>query len=116
MNNIKKLLSAIEKATGIKPTAFKSTEISKVPAISYTAYRQSDNAVVESWRFQTRVTAQKLEDAIEIEEKIANKLTTLGDEWKLDALNITINGGGTLEDERTGFPQLLTYYDINVRS
>ena len=51
-----------------------------------------------------------------IEEQIADTLTTLGDEEKLDALNIEVNGGGTLEDEATGFPQLLTYYDITVRS
>lgn len=51
-----------------------------------------------------------------IEEQIADTLTTLGDEEKYSALNIEVNGGGTLEDETTGFPQLLTYYDIKVRS
>ena len=62
------------------------------------------------------MTAETLEEALRIEEQIADTLTTLGDEEKLDALNIEVNGGGTLEDEATGFPQLLTYYDITVRS
>ena len=116
MNCIKEILGAIADATGIVPTAFSTSAINELPAINFTAYRQSDNAVVESWRFQTRVTAATLEEAIDVEEIIADTLTSLGDEDKFGSLKIEINGGGTLEDENTGFPQLLTYYDINVRS
>lgn len=57
-----------------------------------------------------------MEDAIEIEESIADALVTLGDEQKLNSLRIEVNGGGSLEDEKTGLPQLLTYYDVYTKS
>ena len=49
---------------------------------------------------------------MEIEETIANLLVSLGDEEKFGKLRIEINGGGSLEDENTRLPMLLTYYDI----
>ena len=117
MNVIQNLLDEIESATSVEPVAFSSKEpITSLPSITYTAYRQSDNAVVETWRFQTRITAESFEEAIDIDEIIAETLTTLGDEEKYGALQIEVNGGGTLEDENTGFIQLLTYYDIQTRS
>ena len=48
MNVITNLLQAIDDATGITPTAFSSSKVKKLPAICFEAYRQSDNAVVES--------------------------------------------------------------------
>jgi hypothetical protein len=51
-------------------------------------YRQGDNAVVETWRFQTRITAESLEEAIDIEETVADLLVSLGDEEKFGTLNI----------------------------
>lgn len=116
MNIITNLLSAIESATGIEPVAFSSSRINELPSITYTAYRTSDNAVVEGWRFQTRVTAEHYEDAIGIEEAIADALVSLGDEQNLGSLRIQVNGGGTLEDEQTGLPQLITYYDVQTKS
>ena len=93
-----------------------SGKINELPSITYTAYRTRDNAVVEGWRFQTRVTAEQYKDAIEIEEAIANVLVSLGDEQNLGSLRIQINGGGTLEDDQTGLPQLITYYDVYTKS
>lgn len=116
MNIIKNILATIEEVTNIEPEAFSSVKINNLPCISYTAYRTSDNAVVETWRLQTRVTAQSYEDAIQIEQAIADALVSLGDEENLDSLRIEINGGGTLEDQRTGLPQLITYYDVMTKS
>ncbi len=116
MNNIRQILGAIEGATGISPKAFSTRLISQPPAITYLAYPQRDNAIVESWRFQTRVTAESLEEAIGIDAAMRDALCTLADEEKLGSLSIEVNGGGTLEDEATGLPQLLTYYDINTKS
>ena len=116
MNVINNLLSAIEARTGVKPTAFSSFNINNLPCISFTAYRQGDNAVIESWRFQVRITAESLEEAMELEEDIADELCSLGDLADYGALRIQINGGGTLEDENTGLPQLLTYFDIQAQS
>lgn len=116
MNVINSLLSAIETETGITPAAFSSLNIYNLPCITYTAYRQGDNAVIESWRLQIRVTAETLQEAMEIEEAIADKLCSLGDLADYGALRIQINGGGTMEDENTGMPQLLTYYDIQAQS
>lgn len=112
MKNFKQILDAIEAETGIHPTAFNSWEIQNLPAISYTLYRQSDNAVIENWRFQIRICADSLGAALAIDQEIADLLCTLGDEEKFGKLRIEINGGGTLEDENTGLPQILSYYDI----
>ena len=116
MNVINTLLSVIEASSGIEPTPFNSSNINNLPSVSYTAYRQGDNAVVESWRFQLRITAESLEEAIELDETIANALVSLGDMPDYGALRIEINGGGTLEDEETGLPQILSYYDIQTIS
>lgn len=116
MNIIKNLLTAIKEATGIDPVAFSSNRINDLPSITYTAYRTTDNAVVEGWRFQTRITAQRYEDALNIEETIADVLVSLGDEQNLGSLRIQVNGGGTLEDDQTGLPQLITYYDVRTKS
>lgn len=62
------------------------------------------------------MTAESLEEALTIEGQIADLLCTLGDEERYGALNIEASGGGSLEDEETGYPQLITYYDINARS
>lgn len=48
MNIIKELLAEIAATTGIEPTAFSSRVITELPSVSYQAYRQGDNAVVES--------------------------------------------------------------------
>lgn len=116
MNILTNLLSAIENATGIEPIAFSSSNINTLPSITYTAYRTRDNAVVEDWRFQTRITAENYAEAVSIEEAIADALVSLGDEQNLGSLRIQINGGGTLEDEQTGLPQLITYFDIRTKS
>lgn len=116
MNVIINLLTAIEERTGIEPVPFSSSNIHNLPCISFTAYRQGDNAVIESWRFQTRITAETLGEAIALEEEVADELVSLGDLANYGALRIEINGGGTLEDEITGLPQLITYYDITTQS
>jgi hypothetical protein len=112
MKNFKQILNAIEVATGIHPTAFNSWQIQNLPNIAYTLYRQSDNAVIESWRLSIRITTENLQEALEIDETIANLLCTLGDEEKFGKLRIAVNGGGTLEDPNTGLPQIMSYYDI----
>lgn len=116
MNVIGDILEEISSATGIEPVAFSSKTVQELPSISYTMYRQGDNAVVETWRFQTRITAESFEETVDIEEIVADLLCSLGDEEKFGTLNIEVNGGGTIEDEATGLPQLITYYDIRMRS
>lgn len=116
MNIIRDINDAIEQATGITPLAFSSRSTYNLPCVTYLAYRQGDNAVVETWRYQIRITAETLEEAIDIEEAIADALVTLGAEEKLSSLSIQVNGGGTIEDELTGLPQLMTYYDVTTKS
>lgn len=116
MNVITNLLNAIEERTDIRPVPFNSTTIQSLPSISYIAYRQGDNAIIESWRFQIRITASTLGEAIDLEEEIADELCSLGDLPNYGALSIQINGGGTLEDPETHLPQLITYYDIQTKS
>lgn len=53
---------------------------------------------------------------MEIENSVADLLVSIGDEERFNTLSIQVNGGGTLLDEQTGLPQLITYYDITARS
>lgn len=116
METILQILSAIGEGTGIEPSAFSSSTITELPCITYTAYRQQDNAVTEGWRLTIRVTAESYEEALTIETQVAELLCTLGDEERYDALKIEVSGGGAMEDETTGLPQLITYYDLTTRS
>lgn len=45
--NIKLVLDAIEAETGIKPIPFSSKNANKFPAITYQAYKTSDDGVKE---------------------------------------------------------------------
>lgn len=48
MNNITQILAAIEGETGLTAFPFSSRSIHQLPVITYLAYPQGDNAVVES--------------------------------------------------------------------
>ncbi len=115
-DNLEMMLSAITLTTGIEPQPFSSTSIQYLPAISYTYHIVGDNAVIAKWRFEIRITAQSLQEVLEIGDTITRLLTTLGDEEKFDALRIEVVGGGCLEDEQTRLPQQLIFYDIQTRS
>lgn len=114
--NVAEILARIEALTGIKPEAFSSKSIQFLPAISYTLYKQRDNAVIESWRLQIRYVAESLEEAMELEQIVSESLCSLGDEEILGTLRLELNGGGIVEDENTGIPQVLAFYDIQTRS
>ena len=114
--DLKRILDAVETTTGIKPTAFSSKTVNSFPSITYQAYRESDDGVKELWRFQTRISCDSYAEAIEIDAALAEALCTVGDEEKHGCLYIAINGGGTLEDDTTGVPQIITYYDLLTRS
>lgn len=115
MEFLKEILQAIKEATGISPVAFSIADTANLPAISYTIFRDGNTGAVSSFRLQTRITAQDLATAFDIEEKLSDLLVSLGDEYKFGA-SIQINGGGTLEDPETGYPQIITYFDITIRS
>ena len=116
LNMITQIIGAIQQATNYRPQAFSSNMTSSVPCITYTLYKQSDNAVIQVWRLQLRFTAKTLQKCMEMSEAASNALCSLGDEEVLGALNIKQNGGGTLEDDLTCFPQVLSFYDIQIRS
>lgn len=113
MEWLKQFLAEIEKATGIKPTAFQTTQIQALPAINYTIYPSSNDGIKTTWRLQTRIVADDLASALGLYKKLET-LTTVADETKGGNL-VEINGGGTLLDEETNIPQLLTYFDITNR-
>ena len=114
MNVIPTLLTAIERKTGVKPVPFSSNTIQVLPCISYQVYMQGYDAVTQSWRLQIRITSDSLEEAVGLQDAIASELVTFADESKFGALNIKINGGGTIEDENTHLPQLITFFDITT--
>ena len=114
MLDLANVLASIKEATGIQPTAFNTKSVNGVPAINYLAYVARDDGAKEVWRFQTRITARTYVEAIEVDRKMRDTLVTLGDEPKFNS-KIEVNGGGTLEDEATSYPQIITYYDITTK-
>lgn len=48
MNTITQILAAIEGETGLEPKPFSSRTIQELPVVTYVAYPQGDNGVVES--------------------------------------------------------------------
>ena len=114
--NIKLVLDAIEAETGIKPIPFSSKHANKFPAITYQAYKTSDDGVKEMWRLQLRISDKSYASSLGLEKQLSDLLCTVGDEEKFECLQIALNGGGTLEDDLTGVPQIISYYDILARS
>lgn len=113
MEWLKQFLADVEKATGIKPTAFQIKTIQALPAINYTIYPSSNDGIKTTWRLQTRIVADDLASALGVYKKLET-LTTVADETKGGNL-VEINGGGTVLDPDTQLPQLLTYFDITNR-
>jgi hypothetical protein len=113
--NVKDILDGIESATEITPVAFSSTSIQTLPSIAYQLYRTSDDGIKSQWRLQTRITSNTLKETLDIEAKLVEALTTVADEPKFNDCYIAVNGGGTVEDDETGLPQIITYFDINSR-
>jgi hypothetical protein len=113
--DLRNLLSVVKESTGIQPTAFSSQQINSLPAINYSFYRASDNGAVATYRLQTRTVGKDFAQTIELEQKVVDCLVTLGDSTNCGCV-IAHNGGGSLEDENTGLPQLIDYFDITARS
>lgn len=114
METLKNILAIIRQATGISPQAFETDLKSGLPAITYNFYRTVDNGAVAQYRLQTRVTAQSFTQAMGIEKKLTDALITIGDEYKANC-SIQSNGGGTLIDEETNYPQVINYFDITTK-
>lgn len=112
--DLQTILNAIEDKTGIKPYTFNSNVKNSIPAINYTFYRLSDDGVVAQWRLQLRIVAETFDKVLEIDNDLRHLLVTLGDETKFNCV-ININGGGTLEDDLTGYPVQIAYYDLITR-
>ena len=111
---LESLLGAIKDATSVAPQAFQSQKVA-TPGITYMFYRASDNGAVAQWRLQTRVSAHTLSEALAIEDKLSKSLVTVGDETKWGC-SISTNGGGALIDAESNTPQIITYFDIVLRS
>lgn len=114
METLKNILALMKQATGISPQAFETDLKSGLPAITYNYYRTVDNGAVAQYRLQTRVTAQSFAQAMGLEKKLTDALITVGDSTKCDC-SIQSNGGGTLIDEETNYPQVINYFDITTK-
>ena len=114
--NLKLILDAIKEETGITPKAFSTKQANTFPAITYQAYKTNDDGIKEMWRLQLRISAKDFASSLGLEKQISDLLCTVGDDEKFDCLEIAVNGGGSLEDDLTGVPQIITYYDILARS
>lgn len=113
--DMKKILGLIEEGTGLKPQAFAIDSVKDLPAMSYRIYRTSDNGSKSQWRLECRITAKTLASLLELEERLKDSLVTVADTVKCGC-SIAVNGGGTLLDANTGYPQQITYFDLTTRS
>lgn len=115
MRTLTTILSTMEKATGLKPSPF-FVSAEDVPAIVYEYYRTNDDAAVAINRLMVRSVGTTLEEALDLEEKVVGALCTMGDETLGDVLSVEVNGGGSMLDSNTGYPQQITYFQITDRS
>lgn len=113
--DMKKILGLIEEGTGLRPQPFAIDSVKNLPALSYRIYRTSDNGSKSQWRLECRITADSLVSLLEKEDQLKDSLVTVADTTKCGC-SIAVNGGGTLLDETTGFPQQITYFDLTTRS
>lgn len=112
---LKTILAALEEGTGFKPVPF-SVDAKDCPALVFEFYRTQDNGAVAQYRLMLRCIAPTLFEAMQMEEKAVEAITTLGDEPLGEVLSIAANGGGMLKDQESGTTQLITYFQIIDRS
>lgn len=115
MKFLEEILKAIEDETGLSPIAFTNNMVCDMPSIIYSCYAQMDDGSVEQWRLQTRVVAENLTAAYEINEQIRALLVSIGDKT-ISGCYITMSGGGILEDPDTGLTHVINYFDLTKRS
>lgn len=113
METLITLLGLVQKASGLEASAITPfyTPDCGSPAITYSFYSTVSDGAKSRYRFQVRVHAKTLEQAITLSEDIKKALVSLGDE-PTSGLMIEANGGGSLLDEETNTPQQLIIYDI----
>lgn len=115
MDELTQILAAIKENLNISPTAFNTSNINSLPAINYLYYKTKDDGSVANYRLQTRITAEDFVSALGVEKQLTDLLVCVGDEERYNC-SIAVNGGGTLEDPATSLPQIITYFDVIVRS
>ncbi len=116
MFDLQQILNDIQAVTNVKPTAFKTEyrqQAGTMKGINYDIYPMSNDGCVAVYRLQIRIVEQSLERAIKIADKITDLLVTLGDEYKYNSA-ISVEGGGMLEDDVTGFPIQIIYFTITT--
>jgi hypothetical protein len=105
---LKQLLGASESDSRIYPFSAPL----KDKCIVYTFSPVTDDKILRQDRLEVRTIAKDLETATAIESRVRALLLTLGD----TAIQIGLNGGGTLEDMKTGTYHLISTFICKYRS
>lgn len=90
--------------------------ISTIPAIAYRFYTISDDGVKRVDKFEITIIDKSLESVELIAEEVRNTLITIGDDGKNNYItDISINGGGLLENIETKTYHKIVNYNITWR-
>lgn len=105
---LKTLLGATTNDTRIYPYSTSQTD----NCIVYIVSPVSDEDAKRVDRLEIRAISTDLGNAYAIDSRVRTLLKTIGDTPNNNFLNVVINGGGSLEDAKTGMYQFITYYYI----
>lgn len=108
------LIDTIHKAASLPVYSYGTTRVEDCVLYEYTCI--SDNGAVAQDKLTLHVIARDPQACKEASWKIMHALVTCGDEEKLGAKSIVLNGGGTLKDYTTNTVHEYMYFYITRRS
>lgn len=111
-NTLSTLLGATASDTKIYP--FSTAKMDN--SITYIVTPILDEDVKRTDRVEIHIVSKDLSNAHAIDNRVRTLLKTLGDTPNGNFLQVSINGGGSLEDIATETYHLITYYYITQRS
>ena len=88
----------------------------KDKCIVYTLSPVSEEDIKKVDRLEIRTVCTDFGTAIAISDRVSTILKTIGDSANGDLLQVSVNGGGTLEDMKTGAIHIIKYYYITTKT
>lgn len=112
---IKEIIRSVKAATGLKMKPFGTNKVEE--CICYKYYPALDNGCLSQSRLELRIITFTVERAETIKKQVNGALLNVGDTGKIPGVtDISLNGGGTMEDLETGTIHTQMNYILKMRS
>lgn len=117
VNDYANLLEEIKKATNLELSYIDNLHhTTKTPYILYRITPLSDDGIKSMDKFEVRIVAKNLLEAIKIDSQIRKLMLKQGDLVGSPFLAVEINGGGNLKEPNSSNVIQITYYKILKKS